>query len=338
MGAIGEGMRIDRKGERERGLKITADQYPFRFSNNYPYSSLIPRNIWVGGAPTLTTEDIEKLLDNLRDKELIKLYSKVTPFYPLSETHFDFLNSLPRKRLLSFVARSVFSLQNWRGPENERERVLFWKRLQNPDESKKIKEEVRKYIDRYKPENLLIAICVEKNLEGKTLDKIAKIKGKSLEETAIELELMGAKSIPLIISEKDIEYIMKKQYVATGSDGIALFYGISLPHIRSHSTFIYKIKEYVLKRKVISLSQAIRSQTTLPADIMGLKDRGRIKEGNFADIVIFDLKKLDAQASITNPHQFARGVIYLIVNGEIVIEKGNFTGKLPGKILKHEKN
>lgn len=319
---------------REKGLKITADQYPFRFSNNYPYTPLIPRNVWAGEEKFLTMEDLEKTLDYLRDNELIELYSKTTPFYPLSPSHLEFLNKLPRKRLVSFVARNVFELSAWRGPENTRERVLFWNRLKNPEEGKKIREEVKKYIDRYGPENFVIAICVDKRFEGKNLLEISKIKGKSVEDTAIELELMGAKAIPIIMSEKDIEYIMKKDYVATGSDGIAPFYGISLPHIRSYSTFIHKIKEYSLRRKVISLPHAIRSMTSLPAEIMGFKDRGRIKEGQFADIAIFDLKKLETPSDITNPHQFAKGIIYLLVNGEIVIDKEEWTGKLAGKVLK----
>lgn len=319
---------------RGKGLKISADQYPFPFSNNYPYTPLIPRNVWAGEEKFLTMEDLERILDYLRDNELIDLYSKTTPFYPLSSSHIDFLSKLPRKRLVGFVARNVFELSSLRGPENTRERVLFWNRLKNPEEGKKIKEEVKKYIERYGAENFVIAICVDKRFEGKNLYEIAKIKGKSIEDTAIELELMGAKAIPMIMSEKDIEYIMKKDYVATGSDGIAPFYGISLPHIRSYSTFIHKIKEYALKRKIISLPHAIRSMTSLPAEIMGFKDRGRIKEGCFADITILDLKKLEAPSSITNPHQFARGVVYLLVNGELAIEKGEWTGKLSGKVLK----
>jgi N-acyl-D-aspartate/D-glutamate deacylase len=78
--------------------------------------------------------------------------------------------------------------------------------------------------------------------------------------------------------------------------------------------------------------------TSLPADIMGFKERGRIKEGNYADIVILDLKKLDTPSTITNPHQFAKGVIYLLVNGVVVIEKEEWTGKLPGKVLRLKKN
>lgn len=323
---------------RESGLKISADQYPFRFSNNYPYTPLVPRNVWAGEERSVTMEDFEKILDHLRNNELIELYSKTTPFYPFSSSHIDFLKNLPRKRLVRFVARNVFELSNWRGPENTRERVLFWKRLQNSHEGKRIREEVRKYIEQYGPENFMIAICVDKRAEGKNLLEISRLKGKSIEDTAIELELTRAKAVPLTMSEKDIEYIMKKDYVATGSDGIAPFYGISLPHIRSYSTFIHKIKEYSLKRKVISLSHAIRSMTSLPAEIMGFKDRGRIKEGNFADIVILDLKKLDTPSTITNPHQFAKGVIYLLVNGEIVIEKEEWTGKLAGKILRLKKD
>ena len=126
---------------------------------------------------------------------------------------------------------------------------------------------------------------------------------------------------------------MKKEYVATGSDGESLFFGIGWPHIRSYSTFLHKIKKYGLNRKTVSLSHIIRSQTSLPANIMNWEDRGRIEQGYKADIVIFDLKNIETPTSVTNPHQFSQGVVYLVINGKVVIEKGDWTGLLPGKVL-----
>jgi len=325
---------------RSRGLKITADQYPYRFSSGYPYRSLIPGKTWIGEAndDRLKTEDILKIFDYLRDNELIDLYTKVTPYTPLSEHHQQFLKELPRKRLVMFVARALISPGYFQGPENARERTLFLKRMQNSEEAQKIHQEVRQNIEEWVgPENIIVGICVQKELEGKSLKQVAAMKKKSIEDTAIELELMGAKCIPLQMGEEDIEYIMKKDYVGTGSDGTAPFYGIGLTHIRSYSTFLHKIKKYAFQRKSVSTAHVIRSQTSLPAQIMNWKDRGWVKEGYIADIAVLDMKNLKTKTSISNPHQYSKGVKYLFVNGEVVIDKGKWNGKLPGQVIKLKK-
>lgn len=322
---------------RSRGLTITADQYPYRFSNSYPYRLLIPREAWVGEkpAPSLSMDDITHVLDYLRDAELLALYKKITPFYPLSPSHERFLAELPRQRLVNLVARSLVDLDSFRGPENERERRFFIDRLRDPAEASRIRHLVRRSIDEsVGAENIVVGTAVEKNLEGKTLAQVAAIKGKSIEDAAIELDLMGAKCIPLQMSEEDIEYIMKKDYVGTGSDGTAPFYGIGLPHIRSYSTFLHKIKRYALERKAVTLAHAIRSQTSLPAAIMNWNDRGWIKEGYRADIAVLDVKNIRTPTSISNPHQYSRGVDYLFINGRMVIDKGRWNGELPGRVLK----
>lgn len=322
---------------RERGQKVTADQYPYRFSSTSPYTSLIPGGALRGNEDVerLSSRDIENIFDYLRDSELIDLYTKVTPYYPLSERHQQYLNELPRKQLVSLVAQNLVSTR--RGVDNARERMLFIQRMQDPVEAEKIRETVRENIERIGAEYLVVGICVEKELEGKSLKEIAEIKGKSLEDTAIELELMGAKAIPFRMCEEDIEYIMKKEYVGTGSDGTAPFYGMGLPHIRSYSTFLHKIKKYAQERKTVSVEHVIRSQTSLPAEIMNWNDRGWIKEGYKADINVLDLKNIETETSISNPHQYCKGVKYLVVNGELVIDNGKFTGKLPGQVLKLKK-
>ncbi len=327
---------------RSRGLKITADQYPYQFSSGYPYRSLIPRNTWLGGngKEVLQAEDLIEVFDNLRDSELIEIYKKTTPYYPFSLNHEEFLKNLSHKRLVQLVFRSFGNVtQILQGPENFKERMLFWQRMKNPEEGSTIREEVRNHIEKNLSgaENVIVAICGEKELEGKTLKEVAEIKGKSIEDTAIELELMGAKCIPFQMCEDDIEYIMKKEYVGTGSDGTSPFYGIGLTHIRSYSTFLHKIKKYALERKAVSVAHVIRSQTSLPAEIMNWKDLGWIKEGYRADIAILDLENLRTETSISNPHVYSQGVKYLIINGELVIEEGRYTGKLPGRVIKLKK-
>ncbi len=323
-----------------RGLQVTADQYPYRFSSGYPYSSLIPRSAWWGievneENERLDSDDIQEVFDYLRDYELLDLYRKITPYIPISERHEQFLEQLPRKELVRLVGGSLVRTGIFRGPGSARERMLFLERMKDPDEAQKIREQIKSYIDRRAgAENILVGICVEKRLEGKSLEQVAAMKGKSVEDAAIELELMGARCIPLRMCEEDIEYIMKKDYVGTGSDGTAPFYGIGLTHIRSYSTFLHKIKKYALERKTASLSHIIRSQTSLPAQIMNWDDRGWIKEGYKADIVVLDLENINIGTTISNPHVYSEGVRYLLVNGEIVLRNGRWTEALPGKVIK----
>jgi len=322
---------------RARGIQITADQYPYQFSNGYPYVSLIPGSAWRGSGDNggLTSSDIEAIFDHLRDAQLIEFYLKVTPYIPLSEHHQQFLEKLPRERLVRRVARSLIYMGNFRGPGNARERMLFIERMKDPEEAQKIREQIRTYLENtVGAENFIIAICVEKDLEGKSLKQVAAKKRKSVEDTAIELELMGTKCIPFRMCEEDIEYIMKKDYVGTGSDGTAPFYGIGLIHVRSYSTFLHKIKKYALERKAISISHVIRSQTSLPAQIMNWENRGWIKEGYKADIVVLDLNNIKTETSISNPHVYSTGVKYLLINGKFALDKWKWTGKLPGEVIK----
>ncbi len=325
---------------RSKGLKITADQYPYRFHSGYPYQRLIPRSIWVGKEEIdkLETEDVQMIFDYLHDSELIELYKKITPHLPLSEHHQQFIDELPRRELVRYVSRSFISPSRFQGPANSRERMLFLRRMEDPEEAETIRTAVKKNIENEGGAgNIVIAICVEKDLEGKSLKYAASKKKKSVEDTAIELELMGARCVPLRMSEEDVEYIMKKDYVGTGSDGTSPFYGIGLTHIRSFSTFLHKIEKYALQRKTVSLAHVIRSQTSLPADIMNWDDRGWIKKGYMADVAVLDLNNIRTPTSLSNPHQYSKGVKYLLIKGELTIDNGKYNGKLPGQVLKLKK-
>lgn len=325
---------------REEGLKISADQYPYRFANNYPYRNLIPRSLWRTETEyeNLERKDITRIFGHLPDTQLMDLYKKITPYIPISEHHQEFLDNLPRERLVDYIGHRFISLSDFQGVENLRERNLFLQKMQDPEQAEKIRRHLTEIINNnYGPENLVIAICHERELEGKNLKQVAAIKQKSLADTAIELDLMGAKCIPCSIGEEDIERIIKKDYVATSSDGEAAPFGIGLPHIRSYSTFLHKIKKYALERKTVPLAHVIRSQTSLAAQIMNWNDRGWIKPGFKADIVILDLDNIKIKTSISNPHNYCSGVEYLLINGKLVLDKGEFSGTLPGRILKPHK-
>jgi len=321
---------------RARGLQISADQYPFPISSGYPYRNLIPRRTWLGTEePTSPLmEEMTKIFDSLRDKTLIKLYTLRTPYAPLSQHHQEYLDSLSRKELVRVVSRSLIGPAITGGAENSRERAEFLKRMEDPTEAEKIQQEITQYIDEWVgAENIVVDISVEYQLIGKNLKEVADIKGKSIADAAIELELQGAKVTPKQMNLQDVEYIMKKDYVTIGSDGTAPFFGIGLGHPRAYSAFPVKIRNFAMDKKVISLPFAIRSCTSLPAEIMGWKDRGFLREGYWADVVVFNPKTYRPRANFTNSHRYCEGVEYLLVNGKVVIEKGKYNGELPGKIF-----
>lgn len=325
---------------RARGLKITADQYPYRYHSNNPYASLVPAEAWAGSDSLnfIRGEDITSIFEHLRDSELIALYAKTTPFTPINDHHRRFLDELPRDRLINMVAGQFINARSFYSLQDGRARMFFLQRMKDPETASEIRAAVGKRIEEESgAENIIIAVCVEDELEGKSIAQVAEMKGLSAEDVAIELELMGAKVVPMNMCEEDIEYIMKKDWVGTGSDGVAPFYGIGETHSRSYSTFLHKIKKYSLERKAVSLPHVIRSQTSLPASIMGWDDRGMIEEGYKADIALIDLNGIKTPTSIHNPHRYSEGVSYLLVNGETVIDGGEWTGALPGEIIKLKK-
>ena len=175
---------------------------------------------------------------------------------------------------------------------------------------------------------------------GKNLQEIADSRGVDPVQMAIDLQLEGdpdrrggGRLRGFSMSEIDVENYAAQAWVATASDG-----GIAVPedgsvHPRYYGTFPRKIRQYALTAKALSLESAIRSQTSLPARIMGLQDRGEIRVGNWADLVVFDLATIADQATFFEPHQHATGIDHVLVNGEFVVEDGEILLTVPGKLI-----
>ncbi len=144
----------------------------------------------------------------------------------------------------------------------------------------------------------------------------------------------GAGIVNFGMSEEDVRFVMSQPWVATASDGRAYLPSADKPHPRSYGTFPRKIGEYSVKENVLPLAAAIRSCTSLPADILGLPDRGRLAVNHFADIVVFDPKSIRDTATFDDPHQYATGCKYVFVNGEPAVKDGAATGALAGRALK----
>jgi N-acyl-D-amino-acid deacylase len=136
------------------------------------------------------------------------------------------------------------------------------------------------------------------------------------------------------MDESDVLHFMQKDYVMTSSDGHVQVLGEGMPHPRNFGAFTRKIRKYVLEDEIISMEKAIRAGTSLPAEMLGLTDRGMIREGYAADLVIFDPEEIRDRATFTDPHHYSEGIHYLLVNGEPVIEHGKYNGRLEGKTLR----
>ena len=181
----------------------------------------------------------------------------------------------------------------------------------------------------------------DSTIVGKSLGDIAVARKLEPIEAAIALQLEGDVTRPgggrmrgFSMDEVDMEAFAAKPWVATASDaGIALPADGPSTHARYYGTFSRKIRHYALDRGVLSLEDAIRSMTTLPAQIMGIRDRGILREGVWADVVVFDPARIRDAATFVQPHQYSEGVDYVLVNGEFVIDGGSVTGRLPGRVL-----
>jgi N-acyl-D-aspartate/D-glutamate deacylase len=173
--------------------------------------------------------------------------------------------------------------------------------------------------------------------QGQDLLTIAQQEKMTVLDLVIAIQRSGGAGIVNFgMSEEDVRVIMKQPFVATASDGSARVPGDSVPHPRSYGCFPRKIGRYALEEKLISLEHAIRSASGLPADILRLPERGYLKPGYFADVVVFDPQTFRDQATYDRPHQYSTGVRWLFVNGVPVIHEGRYTGALPGKVLRHE--
>lgn len=211
-------------------------------------------------------------------------------------------------------------------------------RFDDPVQSKKLRAAMQKNLDK-RDGGATIRIAryaPRKDWVGKNLAEIASGEEKSALEIAEEISRHGGASIVnFSMSEDDVRHIMALPWVATASDGRAYVPGPDRPHPRSYGTFPRKIGYYALKEQVISLEHAVRSSSGLPAEILGLSDRGVLKEGTFADVAVFDPAGLVDAATFDAPHQYSRGLRYVFINGQASVYDGSPTGALNGKSLRH---
>ncbi|MBI4540081.1 MAG: amidohydrolase family protein [Gemmatimonadetes bacterium] len=214
--------------------------------------------------------------------------------------------------------------------------------LADPEAARKVRQDIAHELEfRGGAENIVIFEHPDASLIGKSVADMAAARGISTVEAGIALQLEGFKGRPggarlrsFSFSEEDIDAFAAQPWVATASDG-----GVALPedgpavHARYYGTFPRKIRRYALERGVISVEAAVRSMTSLPAQILGLRNRGLLREGFVADVVVMDLERVRDRATFTDPHQYAEGIEYVVVGGKFVVDNGSPTGALAGRVI-----
>jgi N-acyl-D-amino-acid deacylase len=180
-----------------------------------------------------------------------------------------------------------------------------------------------------------------KPLTGKTLAEVAAMRGTSPEETAMDLVIEDGSrvgTVYFIMAEENIRKKIAQPWVSLGSDaGSIAPEGVFLksnPHPRAYGNFARLLGKYVREEKVISLSEAIRKITSLPATHLKIERRGMLKMGHFADVVVFDPETIQDHATFDQPHQYATGVHHVFVNGVQVLKDSEHTGATPGQVVR----
>jgi N-acyl-D-amino-acid deacylase len=191
------------------------------------------------------------------------------------------------------------------------------------------------------PRNVVIARCEwDASLAGKNLAEVTRMRGmEPTLENAAEVAMWiteqgGCQGIFHAIDEQDLERILTHPATMVASDGEVPIFGRGHPHPRSYGTFARVLAVYVREKKVLTLEDAVRKMTSYPAQRLGLLDRGVLRPGMKADIAVFDLAGVRDAATFEQPHQYAEGFAYVIVNGQIVYERGMMTDARPGRVLR----
>ena len=218
-------------------------------------------------------------------------------------------------------------------------------RLKDPIIRKKIKEEMLANLKKKQLKNYSYAVVAryapDTTINGKNISEINVLRGrkaKASHEAETIMEMVGTteqvQMVYFSMNEKDLRTIMEYPYNMIASDAGISRFGSGVPHPRAYGTNARVLGQYVRQLKVVRLEEAIRRMTSLPAQKFQLHDRGLIKVGMAADILIFDENKVNDQATFDKPHAYSTGFHYVLVNGQITAENGKHTGVRNGTVLK----
>ena len=214
-------------------------------------------------------------------------------------------------------------------------RILCWARILAT-----VAQNIREDRGAGDPKNVVLASCgFDKSLAGKNLAEVTAAQGREVTVenaalTALELQLKGnCSAIYHAIGEDDLEQILHYPHTMIASDGGIPTFGEDVPHPRNYGTFARVLGRYVRERKVLTLEEAVRRMTSLPASRFRIMDRGLLRPGMKADIAIFDPATVADKSEFAKPHQYSVGFYSVIVNGKVVLQDQKMTQARPGRVL-----
>ncbi len=225
-------------------------------------------------------------------------------------------------------------------------------RLKDPKIRERVRQEMITPTDKWEslylaagsPDKVLLVSFKNEKLKpftGKTLAEVAKLRGQSPEETAMDMVIEDGSrvgTVYFLMSEDNVRRQIKVPWVSFGSDAESAApegpFLKSNPHPRAYGNFARLLGKYVRDEKLIPLADAVRRLTSLPAGNLKIKQRGWLKPGYFADVVVFDPVKIQDHATFEQPHQYSTGVVHVFVNGAQVLQDGEHTGAKPGRVVR----
>ncbi|MBI3982176.1 MAG: amidohydrolase family protein [Gemmatimonadetes bacterium] len=213
------------------------------------------------------------------------------------------------------------------------------RRLRTPAERARIRGEMLENLDRRGGAARLQfrRHRADPSIEGRALADVARDRGKEPVDAALDLIAAGGVGVVSFnMNEADIETLMRQPWTMTASDGDLVAFGDGVPHPRGNGTFPRKIRRYVLDKPVVDLAFAIRSMTALPASVFRMADRGMLRPGAAADVVVLDLQRIRDAATYDRPHQLAEGMVYVLVNGGLAVDQGRANGAKHGRVLNRQ--
>jgi N-acyl-D-aspartate/D-glutamate deacylase len=204
----------------------------------------------------------------------------------------------------------------------------YTKKFEDPTLLPRIKEGIKENLRRRGgAQAILLTAAADSSLSGNTLQAIADMRQLSPVDAVIEVCKLGGSAVASFnMQESDIQNLMQQAWVMTSSDG-------GSPHPRKYASFSKKIKRHVREEGLLTLAQMVHQSSGMTAKVFGIPRRGILKEGNYADLLIFDPADVDYSSTFAEPAQLSTGMTYVLVNGQIVISEGKFQEVLAGRAI-----
>lgn len=221
-------------------------------------------------------------------------------------------------------------------------RSMMLSRLKDPETRKRIIKEMKENDNDYSKITISIS-ALDKALNHKRIEDIARLQGKSVEDAILDVLIASEGHVVTmmeVLSEKNVDkgVINPFSIISSNGSGYDVKHSASgeMVHPRNFGSFPRVLANYVRERGVVGWEEAVRKMSGLPAEKFNLEKRGKLKKGNFADVVVFDPKQIKDLATVENPYQYSQGVEYVVVNGQITLDNGNITNQRGGQVLRRK--